>query len=143
MDLSELGGEHGGGVTHGVGDGVELAAVVAVGNPDRLAIGKAGGGGESHRRGVSFELRESYHGSERVRQIQEAIHEPTQTSARHQNAGDVTTADAVGGFVPALPIDVARACQGEDLQGGDRNGRAADGEGEVGHQVGHRIGWLN
>lgn len=77
-------------------------------------------------------------GSDRVRQIQEAIHEPPQTSARDQNAGDVTAADAMGGFVPALPVNEGNARQREDLQSGNGNGGAADGEGQVGDGVRHR-----
>ena len=46
----------------------------------------------------------------------------------------------MGGFVPALPVDVARARQRENLQGGNRNGGAADGEGQVGDGVRHRVG---
>jgi len=38
----------------------------------------------------------------------------------------------------ALPIDVARARQGKDLQSGNGNGGAADREGQVGDGVGHR-----
>jgi hypothetical protein len=41
--LSELGRPDGSGVTHRVGDGVEVAAIVAVGNPDGLAVAEAGG----------------------------------------------------------------------------------------------------
>lgn len=37
-----------GGVTHGVGDGGEVAAIVAVGDPHGLAVTKAGSGGETH-----------------------------------------------------------------------------------------------
>jgi len=44
-----LGGPYGGRVTHGVGDPIELAAVVAVGDPHGLAVAEAGGGGEAHR----------------------------------------------------------------------------------------------
>lgn len=52
MDLSELGGKHGGRHPIVGGQVVELAAVVAVGNPHGLAIGKAGGRREAHRVGV-------------------------------------------------------------------------------------------
>ena len=45
----------------------------------------------------------------------------------------------MGGFVTALPVDVARARQREDLQSGDRSGGAADGEGQVGDGVRHRV----
>ena len=38
----------GGRVTHGVSDTVELTAIVAVGNPDGLAVSKAGSRGEAH-----------------------------------------------------------------------------------------------
>ena len=41
--LSELGGPDGSGVTHRVGDGIEVAAIVTVGNPDGLAVAEAGG----------------------------------------------------------------------------------------------------
>ena len=46
--ILKLGGPDGGRMTQGVGDGVELAAIVAVGNPDGLAIAEAGGRRESH-----------------------------------------------------------------------------------------------
>lgn len=48
MSLRELRGPDRSGVTHGVGDGVEVAAVVAVGNPDGLAVTEAGGRREAH-----------------------------------------------------------------------------------------------
>ena len=51
MGVSELLCPDGSGMTHGVGDLIEVAAIVAVGDPDRLAITKAGGGGEAHRVG--------------------------------------------------------------------------------------------
>ena len=51
MGDSELGGPYGGGVTRRVGDGGELAAIVAVTNPHGLAVGEAGSGGEAHRIG--------------------------------------------------------------------------------------------
>ena len=79
-------------------------------------------------------------GSQWVCQVQEAIHKRPQSGARDQDAGDVAAADAVSGFVTALPVDEAGACQGEDLQRGDRDGGAADREGEVGHRVEHRSG---
>lgn len=50
--LSELRGPDRSGVTHGVGDGVEVAAVVTVGDPHGLAVTEAGSGGEAHRVGV-------------------------------------------------------------------------------------------
>jgi len=40
--------------------------------------------------------------------------------------------------VPALPVNEGNARQREDLQGGNRNGGAADGEGQVGDGVEHR-----
>ena len=49
--LCPLGGDDGGRVTHGGGDGGKLAAVVAVTNPHGLAVGKAGSGGEAHGSG--------------------------------------------------------------------------------------------
>ena len=115
-----------------------LGVVSTNGHPLKGTGGEVGGGDVTHG-GVDHEQKNcSTNGSERVRQIQEAIHEPPQTSARDQNAGDVAAADAVGGFVPAHPIDVARACQREDLQRGNCNGGAADGERHVGDEVGHR-----
>ena len=48
MGISELRCPDRGGVTHGVGDGVELAAVVAVGDPHGLAVMEAGCLGEDH-----------------------------------------------------------------------------------------------
>jgi len=48
MCLSELRCPDGGRVTHRIGDGVELAAVVAVGDPHGLAVTKAGCLGEDH-----------------------------------------------------------------------------------------------
>ena len=53
----ELGRPHGGGVPEVGGQFVELAAIVAVGDPHGLAIGEAGSGGEAHR-SVACELRE-------------------------------------------------------------------------------------
>ena len=55
--LGELGGEHGGRVTHRIGDGVKVAAVVAVGDPFSLTVREAGGRREAHRSGL-VELRE-------------------------------------------------------------------------------------
>ena len=49
VSLCPLGGEQSSGVTHGIGDPIELAAVVAIGDPQDLAIGQAGGGREAHR----------------------------------------------------------------------------------------------
>jgi len=50
--LSELGGPYGGGGAPWRGQAIEVRAVVAVGNPDGLTIGEAGGGREAHRSGV-------------------------------------------------------------------------------------------
>jgi hypothetical protein len=50
--LFKLGRPDGGRVTHGVGDGIELAAVVAIGNPDGLTVTESGGRRETHRVGV-------------------------------------------------------------------------------------------
>ena len=47
-DLSELGGDHGGRHPIVGGQVVELAAIVAVTNPDGLTVGEAGGGRETH-----------------------------------------------------------------------------------------------
>lgn len=44
VDLSELSGPHAGSRSPGRGDLVEVGAVVAVGDPDGLAIGEAGSG---------------------------------------------------------------------------------------------------
>jgi len=51
VDLSPLGGDDRGRMTSGVGQAVELAAVVTVTDPDHLAIGEAGGRREAHRVG--------------------------------------------------------------------------------------------
>jgi len=52
VSLCPLGGEQSSGVTRRVSDPIELAAVVAIGDPQDLAIGQAGGGREAHRSGV-------------------------------------------------------------------------------------------
>jgi hypothetical protein len=49
VSLCPLGGEQSSGVTRRVSDPIELAAVVAIGDPQDLAIGQAGGGREAHR----------------------------------------------------------------------------------------------
>ena len=49
--LSELCCPYVGGMTHRIGDGVELAAIAAVGDPYGLAISKAGSRREAHRSG--------------------------------------------------------------------------------------------
>jgi len=54
--LSELPCPHVGGRSPRRGQAVEVAAVVAVGDPDGLTVGEAGSGREAHRRGC--ELRE-------------------------------------------------------------------------------------
>ena len=51
MNLSELRSPHAGSRPPGRGDLVKAGAVVAVGNPDGLAVGEAGSGGEAHRIG--------------------------------------------------------------------------------------------
>jgi len=51
VDLSELGRPYGGGGSRRRGQAVETGAVVAVGNPDGLAVVKAGGWGKAHRSG--------------------------------------------------------------------------------------------
>jgi len=57
--LAESLSPNGSGVTHGGGDGVKVAAVVAVGDPLKGAGGEAGSGGEAHRV-RSFDLKEFY-----------------------------------------------------------------------------------
>ena len=54
MDISELGGPGDGIGAPGRGDLVKAGAVVAVGDPDGLAIGEAGGGREAHRIGCGL-----------------------------------------------------------------------------------------
>ena len=54
MNLSELRRPDRGGVTRRGSDGIEGAAVVAVGDPHGFTGGEAGGGGEAHGvRGVN------------------------------------------------------------------------------------------
>ena len=48
VGIGKLGGDDGGRVPHRIGDGVELATIVTVTDPDHLAIGEAGGGREAH-----------------------------------------------------------------------------------------------
>ena len=48
MCLLKLRRPYGGRVTHGRGQAVKVGAVVAVGDPFGLAVGKAGGGREAH-----------------------------------------------------------------------------------------------
>lgn len=48
VNLSELCRPDRGGVTRRGGDGIEVAAVVAVRNPHGFTGGEAGGGGEAH-----------------------------------------------------------------------------------------------
>jgi len=52
VSLCPLGGEQSSGVPNGVGDPIELAAVILVSDPQDLAVGEAGGGREAHRSGV-------------------------------------------------------------------------------------------
>ncbi len=138
-----LGGDDGSGQTpvNVRGGAGTILQLISAGDPFDLAGLQVGAGskGEAHER-ERCELRELYHGSERVRQIQEAIHERPQTSARDQNAGNVTAADTMGRLMTALPVDVARTRQRKDLQRGDGNGGAADRERQVGDRVGHRSG---
>ena len=51
--LGVLGRPHGGGGAPWRGEAVELCAIVAVGNPDHLAVAEAGGRREAHRSGVN------------------------------------------------------------------------------------------